>query len=207
MTVRVSVERAGGEGRRDRKIDAMFRTLHKIVVVMLWVLLAGLGIYVYQQRAVFSPLVDLVDAMLIRDGFEQKIKGEITGQVVKVVDGDTFQVRDDEGRTLNVRLTGLDAPDVQRTNKAELLLAGESKTNLTRLILSQPVRVQITYSNDTQGALGIAYLGETNVNATMVASGMARLKREYMNGLPLKSRYALLRADRRSREQKAGVPD
>jgi endonuclease YncB( thermonuclease family) len=185
----------------------MFHTLHKIVVVMLWVLLAGLGIYVYQQRAVFSPLVDLVDAMLIRDGFEQKISGEMTGQVVKVFDGDTFQIRDDQGRVLNVRLTGLDAPDIQRTNKAELLLAGESKTNLTRLILSKPVRVQITYSNDTRGALGIAYLGETNVNATMVAWGMARLKLEYMNGLPLKNRYALLRADRRAKEQKAAADD
>ncbi|HKS36247.1 MAG TPA: hypothetical protein VJW76_03590, partial [Verrucomicrobiae bacterium] len=68
---------------------------------MLWVLLAGLGIYVYQQRAIFSPLVDLVDAMLIRDGFEQKISGEMTGQVVKVFDGDTFQVRDEAGRALN----------------------------------------------------------------------------------------------------------
>jgi endonuclease YncB( thermonuclease family) len=180
----------------------MFHKLHKLVVVMFWVVLAALGIRIYQQRAVFSPLVDLIDSMLIREGFEQKISGEITGRVVKVIDGDTFQIRDDEGRVLKIRLTGLDAPDIQQTNKAELLLAGESKTNLTRLILSKPVRVQITYSNDTSGALGIAYLGETNVNATMVALGMARLKREYMNGLPLKSRYALLRADRRAKDQK-----
>ena len=52
----------------------MFHTLHKIVVVMLWVLLAALAVYLYQQRAVFSPLVDLMDAMQIRDDLREQLQ-------------------------------------------------------------------------------------------------------------------------------------
>jgi endonuclease YncB( thermonuclease family) len=185
----------------------MFHTLHKTVLVMFWVFLACLGIYVYQQRAVFYPLVDLAEALRIQEGFEQKVSGEVIGRVVKVYDGDSFQIRDAQGKAFTIRLTGLDAPDIQRTNKAELLLAGESKTNLTRLILSNHVRVQITYSNDARVALGIAYLGQTNINATVVATGMAELKREYMNGLPLKERYALLRAERAAKQLKDSSGD
>src|SRR5439155_18903318 len=142
----------------------------------------------YQNRAVFYPLVDLVDALRIKDGFEQQKVGEVTGQVVRVLSGDTFQIQDEAGRTCKIRLTGLDAPDIRQTNKAALALAGQSKTNLSRLILSNHVRIEITFSNRPREALGTVYLGETNVNAAMIASGLATAKREYMNGLPLKER-------------------
>src|SRR2546421_2599040 len=173
----------------------MFHTLHRIEVLIFWGLLLFLAVQVYRKRAVFYPLVDLVDAIRIKDGFEQRKVGEVTGQVVRVLDGDTFQIKDEAGRTCNIRLTGLDAPDIRRTNEAALLLARESKTNLSRLILSNRVRVEITYSNRPREALGIVYLGDTNVNASMVASGLATAKRDFMNGLPLKERYALIRAE------------
>jgi len=178
----------------------MFRALHKLVLVIGWLMAGAVGVLLYQHRAVFFPLIDLIDALRIREGFEQKVSARISGQVVKVFDGDTFQIKDDEGHRLNIRLTGLDAPDFQRTNKAELRLAGESKTNLSRLILSNHVQIDVTYSNESYGILGIARLGETNINALAVASDIAKLKREYMNGLPLKDRYALIRAERKAKE-------
>jgi len=183
----------------------MFRALRKLVLVIGWLMAGAVGVLLYQHRATFYPLVDLVDALSIREGFEQKVSGRISGQVVKVLDGDTFQIKDDEGRRFNIRLTGVDAPDFQRTNKAELRLAGESKTNLSRLILSNRVRIDVTYSNESYGVLGIAHLGETNINAVAVASDIAKLKREYMNGLPLKDRYMLIRAGRKAKELNAGI--
>jgi endonuclease YncB( thermonuclease family) len=181
----------------------MFHLLHRLVVGMAWVLAGAAGLYVYQQRAVFYPAVDFVTAWRIQEGFHQETAGEIRGRVVRVASGDTFQLTDDTGRAYQVRLTGLAAPEFHPSNKALQALAGASRTNLSRLILSNDVRVVLTYSNAPRSGLGIVYLGETNVNAAQIASGQAEARHEYMNGLPLKDRYLLLRAERFAAGQKS----
>jgi endonuclease YncB( thermonuclease family) len=174
----------------------MFHALHKIWLMIVWSAVALLGLLAYREREFFWPAVGVAQALAIREGFEQQVSGEVSGKVVKVYDGETFQIRDGNARACMIRLTGVDAPDYRTTNKAALRLAGQSHTNLSRLILSNIVRVEITYTNNPPGALGVVYLGRTNINAAMVASGAAVLKREYMNGLPFKEKYALLQAER-----------
>jgi len=177
----------------------MFRLLHKIYVSLRWLMLfAAVGV-LYLNRSLFDPLVDLVDALRISDGLEQQKSGEVSGKVTRVLKGDMFVLKDQSGRPHTIRLTGIDAPVYQMNNRAEMLRALASKTNLSRLILSNEIRVELTYTNDSHGALGLAYLGKTNVNVMAVETGIARANRDYMNGLPLKDRYALIQAERRAR--------
>jgi len=174
----------------------MFRLLHKLYVLFCWLVVVGLAGILYQHRSLFYPLLDLVDALRVPEGLEQKKTGELTGKVTRVLNGDMFVLRDEHNRTYTIRLTGVDAPDYPGTNRSELHRALESKTNLGHLILSNQVRVELTYTNESRGALGLVYLGDTNLNVLAVETGIARAAREQMNGLPLKDRYALIRAER-----------
>ena len=174
----------------------MFRLLHKLYVLFCWLVVVGLAGILYQHRSLFYPLLDLVDALRVREGLEQKKTGELTGKVTRVLNGDMFVLRDEHNRTYTIRLTGVDAPDYPGTNRSELHRALESKTDLSHLILSNQVRVELTYTNESRGALGLVYLGDTNLKVLAVETGIARAAREQMNGLPLKDRYALIRAER-----------
>ena len=177
----------------------MFRSLHKIYIWWCWLVVFALVVVLYLNRSLFDPLVDLVDALRIREGLEQKKSGEISGKVTRVLNGDLLVLRDEHGKFYTIRLTGVEAPVYQRNDRAEMLRAEASKTNLSRLALSTEVRVELTYTNDSHGAFGFVYLGRTNINILAVETGMARVKRDYMNGLPLKDRYALIQAGRRAR--------
>ena len=178
----------------------MFRLLHKIYVALRWLaLLAAVGV-LYLNRSLFYPLVDLVDALRISDGLQQQKSGEVSGRVTRVLNGDMFVLKDASGRTHTIRLTGIDAPVYQISNRSEMLRAFASRTNLSRLILSNDVRVELTYTNDSHGALGLVYMGKTNVNVLAVETGIARANRDYMNGLPLKDRYAFIQAERKAQE-------
>jgi endonuclease YncB( thermonuclease family) len=153
----------------------------------------------YYHRSLFYPLVDLVEALRVRDGLEQQKSGEISGKVTRVLSGDMILLRDERGRSCTIRLTGVEAPNYERNNRAAQSQAVASKTNLSRLILSKDVRVELTYTNDSLGALGIVYLGTNNINVKAVETGIVQAKRENMRGLPLKDRYALIQAARKAR--------
>ena len=156
------------------------------------------GAMVY-HRALFYPLVDLVDALRDRDGLEQQKSGEMSGKVERVLSGDMFVLKDERGRTCTIRLTGVAAPAYELNNREAQVRAVASKTNLSQLLLSKNVRVELTYTNDSRCALGIVYAGTNNINVTAVETGIVQLKRENLRGLPLKDRFALIHAERKAR--------
>src|SRR5436190_2572525 len=176
----------------------MFRQLHRICVGFCW--LAGIAVAgaLYYHRSLFYPLVDLAEALRVRDGLEQQKSGEISGKVTRVLSGDMLILRDDDGRPHTIRLTGVEAPAYELNNPAAQLLAATSRSNLNRLVLSNLVRVELTYTTDS-GALGIVHAGTNNINVQAIEAGIAKAKHENMNGLPLKDRYALIRAGRKAR--------
>src|SRR5881394_4040468 len=177
----------------------MFRQLHRICVGFCWLAVIAFAGVMYYHRSLFYPLVDLVEALRVRDGLEQQKSGEISGKVTRVLSGDMILLRDERGRSCTIRLTGVEAPSYERNNRAAQSQAVASKTSLSRLILSKDVRVELTYTNDSSGALGIVYLGTNNINVKAVETGIVQAKRENMRGLPLKDRYALIQAARKAR--------
>jgi len=179
----------------------MFHLLRRIVIVSGWLGLCGLAVCLYQYRHVFDPMVDLARSLNTGPGARQEVCGEMSGRAVRVFSGDTFLLQNSEGILFTVRLTGLSAPDLVSPNPAERLRARQSRTNLSELVLSNQIHVIITVSNSSRILLGLARAGTTHVNVRLVESGAAVMRRELMNGLPMKDRYALLRADRRAKSR------
>jgi endonuclease YncB( thermonuclease family) len=177
----------------------MFRKLHKVCVGFCWLAAIAFAGVMYHHRSLFYPLVDLVDALRVREGLEQQQSGELSGKVARVLSGDMFIVKDERGGSCTIRLTGVEAPNYGLNNRAAQLRAVASQTNLSQLLLSKDVRVELTYTNDTCGALGIVYVGTNNINVKAVETGIVQVKRESMRGLPLKDRYALIHAERKAR--------
>jgi endonuclease YncB( thermonuclease family) len=185
----------------------MFHTLRKIVFLILFGLLACFGAYVYHKRAIFNPLVDLVEVWQIHRKNPTRMVGQLTGQVTKVGDELGFHVKSEQGPTYSLRLAGLEPPGDQseKPKKAKDPIEVEARTILNRLILSNHVRVDLTFMSEQRSGLGIAYRGETNINAAIAEAGLAKVKREYLKGLPWKEQYKLVRAERKAQEKQSGL--
>ena len=176
----------------------MFRQLHRICVGFCWLAVIAVAGMTYYHRSLFYPLVDLFDALRVHEGREQQKSGELSGTVTRVLSGDMLILRDDRGRPHTIRLTGVEAPAYELNNPAAQLLAATSRSNLSRLVLSNHVQVELTYTTDA-GALGIVHAGTNNINVQALEAGIVKAKHENMNGLPLKDRYALIQAGRKAR--------
>jgi endonuclease YncB( thermonuclease family) len=177
----------------------MFRQLHKVCVGFCWLaVIACAGVMVH-HRSLFHPLADLVEALRVNEGLEQQKSGELSGKVTRVLSGDMIILRDERGRNRMIRLTGVEAPAYELNNQAAQFRAIASRTNLSQLVLSKDVRVELTCTNDSRCALGIVYVGTNNINVQAVETGVVQAKRENMRGLPLKDRYALIHAGRKAR--------
>lgn len=98
------------------------------------------------------------------------------GEVVKVVDGDTFDVRL-QGKIHRIRMILVDAPELGTR-------AGEkAKERLKSLLQGRTVRlVMDKQDSDRYGRkLRYVYVGRTFVNAWLVRSGLAKVMRVYPN--------------------------
>jgi micrococcal nuclease len=98
---------------------------------------------------------------------------EQNGKVVKVVDGDTFDIVD-ENRTTRIRLFGIDAPERgQAFNK-------RARAFMDSLVAGKQIRVVVRNKDRYGRTVGDAYLSDgTYVNAEIVRAGYAWQFRKY----------------------------
>lgn len=171
----------------------LFHNLRRGLIVLSWGAAAGLAFGVWHQRDRLTPLADLYTALTLDEGYRQKILGERHGEVVKIVDNATITLSEENGRLTNVRLTGIDVPLPGGVSAREL---AERTARLMELVLSNRVVVQVTHEYNPTAVLGLVRVGATNVNVALVESGVASAEKKFMNGLPLRVRYELLRAER-----------
>lgn len=186
----------------------MFHTLRKIVIRLFALcvsgLVVGVGAFVYEKRAIFDPVADFIEVLKLPAG--SKSLEQVSGQAIKVMDDYSFQLKDDRGQLFSFRLVGLaPLPPQNAANKTATDFRQETESALRGLVLSNQVRVAVTFLNERRTGLGIAYVGETNVNAAMVEAGLGKVKREFLNGLPRQEQFALVRAESKAREKKAGL--
>lgn len=112
----------------------------------------------------FSVLLLLAGPARARD-FEQFL---FTGTVTRVKDGDSLLIRrDDVGRISEVRLAGIDAPELAQP------WGIQSRTALRRMVGGQRVAVLVTDRDRYNRLVGKVYLGREPVNARMTADGHA----------------------------------
>jgi micrococcal nuclease len=124
------------------------------------------------------PLVALaaaVAALLIGRGGDSG-GGPLHGRVVRVVDGDTIQVRLDGGRTERVRYIGIDTPETVKPDTPVQCFAKKASHFNSALVDGRDVVLRTdAEQRDRYGRLlAYVYAGGRFINRELVARGYAR---------------------------------
>lgn len=107
------------------------------------------------------------------------VSGEnITGMVVGVSDGDTITVLIGGRDQIRVRLANIDAPEKSQP------FGQRSKQALSDLVFGKPVECERSGTDRYGRTIALCHVGITNVNLSMVRSGMAWVYRMYAKNVP-----------------------
>lgn len=96
----------------------------------------------------------------------------ISGKVVGVHDGDTLTLRT-ENKTLKVRLSGIDTPELGQA------FGNNAKQALSALAFGKSVTIKSSGEDRYGRTLGYIFTGDQNINTMMVRMGMAWQYRRY----------------------------
>lgn len=179
----------------------MFTILHRIYVVCGAILVVASLSWLVMRTDAVDFARDWSAVLYNTSEVAVKPVGELTGQVIKVVDGGSLMVRASDRQLYSIGLLGIEAPPF-KPNSADGELAKKAMKKLSGLVLSNHVQVTLTLLDPQRRGVGVIHLGETNVNAAMVETGSVGFQRKFIKGLPLLDQYSLVRADRRAKEQK-----
>lgn len=91
----------------------------------------------------------------------------LSGEVVKVADGDTFTIETATGERIKIRLFGIDAPERGQD------FGTKSGQFLKDLCLKKLVTIDDKGKDQYGRTLGVAYLDGLNINEEMVRNGLA----------------------------------
>lgn len=120
---------------------------------------------------------------------------DISGRIVRVLDGDTVEILDPGNRLTRVRLAGIDAPEKSQP------FGQRSRQELSSMVAQRPVTVTGSDTDRYGRLLGTIWLGMTDVNAEQVRKGLAWAYRYHGN--PVRPDYAVMEAE--ARRQSAGL--
>jgi len=119
---------------------------------------------------------------------------EFMGKVVKVVDGDTIDVLNDEKKTIRIRFHGIDWPERGQPS-------GNNATGTLKASVLRNVVKVVSYGQDKYDrTISDIYHDGTLINRALVAVGMAW---HYVKYVPDDS--ALAEAEKRARKLKTGL--
>ena len=118
--------------------------------------------------------------------------GATEGRCLRVSDGDTITIAA-EGRREKVRLIGIDAPELRQEG------GPEARQYLVKRILNRRVKVEGETRDRYGRLLGTVYLGEENINLSLVREGHAWDYKAYSAG------PAYTRAERAARAARRGL--
>ena len=115
------------------------------------------------------------------------------GKVVKIVDGDTYDVVDSLQKLSRIRMNGIDAPEKKQA------YGQRSKDLLGRLCFGKTVLIKV-YSKDRNGRLiADSYINGQSLSLVMVEEGMAWHFKKYSKD------PVLAQAETRARAAKKGL--
>ena len=171
----------------------MFYFLHRAVKWVFMALIAAGLYWVWLQREALEPVYVWFDVYQNGGLKNDKSLHTLKGRAVAVVDGHTIQVHED-GRSLSVRLTGLQMPEAPLSN-TDIRLEKERRQFLRENVLKNEVEVQVTYAAPGS-MLGIMSLNGTNLNLYFITNGMAKFNPTYIKPLPRDVQYQFFAAER-----------
>lgn len=98
---------------------------------------------------------------------EFSLAGAISGKIIRVSDGDTVRLRKTSGSEYEIRLYGIDTPEMEQP------FGRKSKKHTSSLVLKKRATVTV-YDKDRYGRLvGVVKVGKINVNQELVENGFA----------------------------------
>ena len=183
----------------------MFRVLHRVYVLTWVAVLLGGAAWAYARSGVPDGLSDWYAVWQNRPRSGIRSATELSGTVLKVVDGTSLTLRGADRQVYSVGLQGLVAPAPATPKVREA--TNSLPKRLRELVLSNDVQVVVSWMDESRRAMGVVRLGATNVNAWIIESGLAKLNRDFIKSLPMLEQYALIRADRRSNARKPAAAD
>ena len=116
----------------------------------------------YTKYIIWILVIGLLVSLTVN--FFQLYKRSENNRVVRVVDGDSFDLKD--GR--RIRFLSLDAPEKNRC------FYSEARERLTSLILNKKVRLQDIITDDYGRLLSNVFIGNIFVNKIILEEGLAR---------------------------------
>jgi endonuclease YncB( thermonuclease family) len=176
----------------------MFNFLHKVYLLGWSVLIIGGVLWLYPRSGIPERLAVAAELWSMHDETPTRSLEQISGVPIQIVDGGSFTMRASNNQLYTIGLAGVNAPPV-RSTQAKTDPGEQSRALLSDLILSNEVDVALSWVDPQFRGIGLVRAGAINVNAEMVESGLVRLNREYLRGLPLREKYALVAAERRVR--------
>ena len=124
---------------------------------------------------------------------------ELIGKVIKVSDGDTITVLDENKQKYKIRLKGIDAPESQQT------YGDISTQSLFELVYDKDVIVSWDKKDKYYRILGKVQIDGLDVNHEQLKKGLAWYYKQYEKDLTLEDRESYANAENSARENKIGL--
>ena len=99
----------------------------------------------------------------------------IEGKVINVHDGDTVTVLDQDNKKFNIRLHGIDAPELKQA------FGAASQENLSRMVLGKRVTIHWSKVDKYRRTVGTIMLDGRDVNIEQVKAGLAWHFKKYQD--------------------------
>ena len=123
----------------------------------------------------------------------------IIGRVVKVADGVTITVLDDQLQQHRIRLAGIDAPEKKQD------FGTRSRENLSRMVAGKTVVVESSKFDRYGRSVGVVLVDGRDANLAQVQAGMAWWYRAYANEQSAADKTAYASAEEVARIQRRGL--
>lgn len=124
---------------------------------------------------------------------------ELAGKVVRVVDGDTITVLDADHEQHKIRLSGIDAPELEQA------FGRVSRRHLSDLVAGRQVTVE-WYKHDRYGrVVGKVLLDGRDVNLQQIEAGLAWHFKRYEMEQPESDRAVYTTSEQQARDARRGL--
>jgi micrococcal nuclease len=140
----------------------------------------------------------VVGCQLLPANTDKTTNDHTTTWVLRVIDGDTIQVKQHE-QTVTLRLACIDAPE-----REQKPWGSRSTARLKQLLPpGQEVGLKPLYIDEYDRLVAEVFVGDRNINLSMVKEGQAVVYHYFLRNCP-EYRNSLLQAEKSAKSQKLG---
>lgn len=127
--------------------------------------------YIARPEASWRQATQKLNDLLPREGVPTRF--DLTGRVVRVVDGDTISVLDANKQQHRIRFYGIDTPEYDQPHGSAASIA------LKKLLADETVHILVKDVDRLGRTVGVVYWDDININLEMVKTGHAWWYRHY----------------------------